>query len=53
MLDGNTGDIVENANRNKMFDSKDIDENGEIPAPFCVEKHNFNPHNIKGDIDYD
>jgi hypothetical protein len=23
---------------------KDLDEKGEIPAPFNVEKHNFNPH---------
>lgn len=36
-----------------MFDSKEIDERGEIPSPFCVEKYNFNPHNIRGDFDYD
>ena len=36
-----------------MFDNEDIDERGEIPAPFCVEKHNFNPHNIRGDFDFD
>lgn len=36
-----------------MFDKKDIDERGEVPAPFCVEKHNFNPHGIRGDFDYD
>jgi len=27
-----------------MFDKKDIDEKGEVPAPFNLEKHNFNPH---------
>ena len=36
-----------------MFDSVEMDERGEIPAPFCVEKYNFNPHNIRGDFDYD
>lgn len=36
-----------------MFDKKDLDERGEIPAPFCVEKYNFNPHNIRGDFNYD
>ena len=34
-----------------MFDSKDMDDRGEVPAPFCVEKYNFNPHNIRGDLD--
>lgn len=36
-----------------MFDKNDIDERGDIPAPFCVEKYNFNPFNIKGEFDYD
>lgn len=48
------GDIVNNVDeRQKMFDSKEIDDRGEVPAPFCVEKYNFNPHNIRGDFDYD
>lgn len=36
-----------------MFDAVDIDERGEIPAPFCVEKYNFNPHDIQGNFDWD
>jgi hypothetical protein len=36
-----------------MFDKKDIDEKGEGPAPFNLEKHNFNPHQTRGDFDYD
>lgn len=36
-----------------MFDKDEMDERGEIPAPFCVEKHNFNPHNIRGDFEHD
>ena len=51
--DGN-GDIVNNEDMNqKMFNREDMDERGEIPAPFCVEKYNFNPHSIRGDFDYD
>jgi hypothetical protein len=34
-----------------MFPVNDLDERGEVPAPFCIEKHNFNPHNLLGDFD--
>ena len=40
-------------NGEKMFSAKELDEKGEVPAPFNVEKHNFNPHLIRGDFDYD
>lgn len=36
-----------------MFDHKDIDERGEIQAPFCVEKYNFNPFIMRGNFDHD
>jgi len=39
-----TGDVINNLNGDKMFDKKELDEKGELPAPFNVEKHNFNPH---------
>lgn len=35
-----------------MFPAADMDERGEIPAPYCLEKHNFNPHRLMGDFDY-
>ena len=35
-----------------MFRSDEMDERGEVPAPFCIEKFNFNPHQIMGDFDY-
>ena len=53
LKDPQTGDIIENFQNKKMFDQKDIDERGEIPAPYCVEKHNFNPFSVRGDIDFD
>jgi len=36
-----------------MFKRGDLDERGEVPAPFNVEKHNFNPHQVRGDFDHD
>jgi hypothetical protein len=53
LKDKNTGDIIENYQNSKMFDQKDIDERGEVPAPYCVEKYNFNPFQVHGDFDYD
>ena len=35
-----------------MFNQTDLDEREELPAPFCLEKHNFNPHDCMGDFDY-
>jgi len=52
LVDGN-GNIINNLNGDKMFDKKALDERGEVPAPFNVEKHNFNPIRCRGDFDYD
>ena len=46
-----TGGIVEGRQQQVMFLKEDVDDRGEIPAPFCVEKHNFNPFNLRGDLD--
>jgi len=35
-----------------MFSPDEIDSRGEIPAPFSLERYNFNPHNVMGDFDY-
>lgn len=53
LKDPSSGDIVENMNNRTMFKKDDIDERGEIPAPFCVDKFNFNPNMVRGDLDYD
>ena len=53
MIDAATGDIVENMQNQKMFNKIDMDERGEIPAPYSVEKYNFNPLGIKGEFDFD
>jgi hypothetical protein len=53
LVDPTTGDIINNLNGETMFSKADIDERGEIPAPFNIEKHNFNPHEVRGDFNYD
>ena len=53
MQDPKTGDIIENYSKQKMFSADDMDEKGEVPAPFCVEKFNFNPHDLMGDLDFE
>jgi len=53
LIDPKTGDIINNHNNQKMFDKKDLDERGEVPAPFNLEKHNFNPHAVRGEFDFD
>lgn len=47
-----SGNILDNHRKRKMFDKTDMDDRGEVPAPYCVEKHNFNPHDIMGDLDF-
>ena len=44
--------IIENQHLAIMFEPNDMDERGEVPMPFCLEKHNFNAHEIMGDFDY-
>ena len=46
------GDILENHTKQKLFGAADVDDKGEVPAPFCVEKFNFNPHELIGDIEF-
>lgn len=53
LTDPKTGDIVNNLDGKKMFAKSEMDDKGEVPAPFNVEKHNFNPHLTRGDFDYD
>lgn len=53
LQDPATGDIIENYRNQKLFSINEIDERGEIPAPFCLEKYNFNPFLVKGEFDLD
>ena len=48
-----TGDIVEKELRKKIFDAKLLDERGELPPPFNLERYNFNIHDVRGHFDRD
>lgn len=52
LQDPKTGDILENYTQQVLFHASDIDEKGEVPAPYCVEKFNFNPHDLMGDLEF-
>lgn len=53
LVDPKTGGVINNLNNQQMFGKHDLDDRGELPAPFNVEKHNFNPHEVRGDFDFD
>lgn len=53
LIDPSSGDVIENWQNQTMFPKKDLDDTGEIPAPFCVEKHNFSPFKIRGEFNLD
>ncbi len=47
------GNLVNNLDGSTMFPKDQLDERGEVPAPFNLEKYNFNPHHVRGDFDFD
>lgn len=53
LIDEKTGNVINNLNGDTMFRKNELDDKGEVPAPFNVEKHNFNPHLVRGDFDFD
>lgn len=53
LIDETTGDVVEKENGKKIFDFLDLDERGELPPPFNLERFNFNVHDIRGYFDRD
>jgi hypothetical protein len=42
------GDVIDTKTDKQMFKKKELDENGDIPQPFKLERYNFNPHDIIG-----
>lgn len=45
--------MINSLNGEVMFEAKDLDERGEVPGPFWLERFNFNPHRVRGDFDFD
>jgi len=52
LLDKKSYAVIEKYNALSMFSSIQVDERGEIPAPFYIERYNFNPHELIGDFDF-
>lgn len=48
-----TGNVVHNQTLAVVFQAKDLDERGNIPMPFAIEKYNFNPFDLLGTFFYD
>lgn len=53
LVDPKTGDVLERTQRMKVFDHKELDERGELPPPFNLERYNFNGHDVRGFFDRD
>lgn len=53
LIDEHTGDVVEKEQRKKIFDAKELDERGELPPPYNLERFNFNIHDVRGYFDRD
>jgi len=53
LIDSNTGNIVHNGNGSVVFEASDLDERGNIPMPFALEKFNFNPFDLLGTFFYE
>jgi hypothetical protein len=45
--------VVEKEKKRKIFDFNDLDERGELPPPYNLERYNFNPHDVRGYFDRD
>lgn len=53
LVDPKTGDILEREKGRKVFSSSELDERGELPPPFNLERYNFNAHDVRGFFDKD
>lgn len=53
LVDPRTGDILEKEKGRKIFSASELDDKGELPPPFNLERYNFNAHNVRGHFDRD
>ena len=53
LIDEQTGDVLEKERKQKLFDARELDERGELPPPFNLERYNFNIHDVRGHFDRD
>jgi hypothetical protein len=52
LINSKNGDVVDREKQRTMFRKSQLDEYGDLPAPFNLEKLNFNPLEIMGHLDY-
>lgn len=45
--------MLHNGNGSVVFEAADLDERGNIPMPFALEKFNFNPFDLLGTFFYE
>jgi hypothetical protein len=53
LVDSKTGDILEKEKGRKVFSADELDDRGELPPPFNLERYNFNGHDVRGFFDRD
>ena len=53
LVDPKTGDILEKEKGRKVFNADELDERGELPPPFNLERYNFNGHDVRGYFERD
>jgi hypothetical protein len=51
LIDAKNGNIIEREHSKTIFTKSQLDEYGDLPAPFNLEKYNFNPLEILGNLD--
>ena len=52
LIDDKNGDVIESVHQQTMFRKSELDDTGDLPAPFSIEKYNFNPLAIMGNLDF-
>lgn len=53
LVDPKTGNILEKEKGRTVFKADELDERGELPPPFNLERYNFNGHDVRGYFDRD
>lgn len=53
LIDSESGSVINTHTNVKVFSFADLDERGNIPMPYAIEKFNFNPFELQGTFFYD
>lgn len=47
------GDVIDRRSGKPMFRQSDLDDSGEVPGHHALERFNFNPNDVRGDMERD